>query len=372
MAQGSDPTLIRLQERFLTDQRTGSLRQQVIVIACWVFLLYLILQGSQHLNVTLSLSPASLISCNSNRDRISQAVKIPKAPNKKVLGKMWQSLHNTFEQNKPQPLNLGLRTFDSMTTFPSLEAIQSHTHLEMVDVEATRRSHVEVVKNIPPYPENLYKGRGIVILAGGRFSPFATTGMGMLREIGSSLPVEIWMKDKQEEKPGWCKDILQDGMVCRRLSDYMDTNAMESGYQLKVNSILFSSFEQILFLDADNVPVKKPDLIFEAQTYTDTGVILWPDYWKHSGSPFLPFEVGLSDEASEILRSDQTAESGQLVWNKKRHWKVCKNAISFFQSVTSVELTHDFLGPLLSCLLQLLWTTALLHPNFSRLGRLGR
>ncbi len=247
---------------------------------------------------------------------------VPKAPNKKILGKMWQSLHNSFDQNKPQPLNLGLTTFESMTTFPPLEAIQSHTHLERVDVEATRRSHIEVVKNIPAYPEGLYKGRGIVILAGGRFSPFATTGMGMLREIGSTLPVEIWMKDKKEEKPGWCKDILQDGMVCRRLSDYMDTSAMESGYQLKVTSILFSSFEQILFLDADNVPVQNPDSIFDAPAFTDTGVILWPDYWKHSGSPFLPFEVGLSDDASEILRQDQTAESGQLVWNKRRHWKV--------------------------------------------------
>lgn len=235
---------------------------------------------------------------------------------------MWQSLQNTFDQNKPQPLNLGLRQFDSITAFPSLEAIQSHTSLERVDAEATRRSHVEVVKNIPAYPENLYKGRGIVILAGGRFSPVATTGMGMLREIGSTLPVEIWMKDKQEEKPGWCKDIMQDGMVCRRLSDYMDTNAMESGYQLKVNSILFSSFEQILFLDADNVPIQNPDSIFKARTFTDTGVIMWPDYWKHSGAPYLPFEVGLTDDASEILRQDQTTESGQLVWDKKRHWKV--------------------------------------------------
>ncbi|KAK4694418.1 alpha 1,2-mannosyltransferase, partial [Lecanoromycetidae sp. Uapishka_2] len=144
----------------------------------------------------------------------------------------------------------------------------------------------------------------------------------MLREFGSTLPVEIWMKDKKEEKAGWCKDIQQDGMICRRLSDYMDVSTLQHGYQLKINSILFSSFEQILFLDADNVPVKNPDPIFEAKTFKDTGVVLWPDYWKHTGAPLLPFEVGLADEASEMLRQDQTAESGQLVWDKKRHWKV--------------------------------------------------
>ena len=97
---------------------------------------------------------------------------------------------------------------------------------------------------------------------------------------------------------------------------------MESGYQLKVNSILFSSFEQILFLDADNVPVKIPDPIFEAPAFEETGIILWPDYWKHTGAPLLPYEIGLTDDASEKFREDQTAESGQLVWDKRRHWKV--------------------------------------------------
>lgn len=289
---------------------------------CWVFLLYLALRVSKYSTFSSSLSPATLVSCQSVRDRVSQSVVIPKPPDKKILAQTWQSLQTSFDRHKPQPLNLNLVTFESLTVFPPLEDIQSHTHLKKVDADATRRSHIEVVKNIPPYPEALYKGRGIVILAGGRFSPFAETGMGMLREIGSTLPVEIWMKDKAEEKAGWCKDILQDGMVCRRLSDYMDTSKMESGYQLKVNSILFSSFEQILFLDADNVPVKNPDAIFDAQTFTETGVILWPDYWKHSGAPFLPYEVGLSDDASELFRQDQTAESGQLVWDKKRHWRV--------------------------------------------------
>ena len=282
----------------------------------------MLLQGSHFLNFTSSLSPTNLISCNSQRDLISRSIVLPKPPDKKSLGKMWQSLRDSFDQNKPQPLNLGLKTFESLYDFPSLEAIQSHTPLQRVDVEATRRSHAEIVKSIPPYPENLYKGRGIVILAGGIFSPFATTGMGMLREIGCTLPVEVWMKDKKEEKDGWCKDIRQDGMVCRRLSDHMDTSALKSGYQLKVHSMLFSSFEQILFLDADNVAVRNPDSLFDDRTFSEFGVILWPDYWKHSGAPFLPFEVGLSDDASEMLRQDQTVESGQLLWDKKRHWKV--------------------------------------------------
>ena len=249
---------------------------------------------------------------------------MPKAPDAKKLSKTWKTLQTSFDQNKPQPMDLKLKTFASLSNFPSLEEIKTHTKISQADADASRSSHEQVVKELPPYPESLYSGRGIVILAGGKFSTFATTGMGMLREVGSTLPVEIWMKDKKEEKAGWCKQILQDGMVCRRLSDYMDVSSLQHGYQLKINSILFSSFEQILFLDADNVPVKNPDPIFEAKSFKDTGVVLWPDYWKHTGSPLLPYEVGLADEASEILRDDQTAESGQLIWDKRRHWKVWK------------------------------------------------
>lgn len=144
----------------------------------------------------------------------------------------------------------------------------------------------------------------------------------MLREIGSKLPIEVWVKDHTEEKAGWCDEIKHEGMVCRRISDYMDLSQNKHGYQLKISSILFSSFEEILFLDADNVPIRNPDAIFESESFTNTGVVLWKDYWKHSGAPLLPYIVGISEDASEILRSDDTVESGQLVWDKKRHWKV--------------------------------------------------
>ena len=294
----------------------------MVVLMVWIFILYLGFRIVQSTTSSPSLNPSNLLSCDYARDHLTQSIVIPKTPNVKALAKTWKSLQNTFDQNKPQPLDLSLKTFASISEFPSLEDIKTHTPLSVVDAQASRDSHVEVVSRLPEYSENLYKGRGIVILAGGKFSGFATTGMGMLREMGSALPVEVWLKDKKEEKAGWCNDIEADGMVCRRLSDYMDVSKMEHGYQLKISTIFFSSFEQVLFLDADNVPVRIPDPIFESKTFTETGVVLWPDYWKHTGSPLLPFEIGLSDSESEMLREGQTTESGQLVWDKKRHWKV--------------------------------------------------
>lgn len=238
------------------------------------------------------------------------------------LSRTWKALQAIYDAHPPQPLNLDLKPFDSIANFPPLEAIKTHTNISSADAQVARASHVAVTQKLVPYPSHLFSGQGIVVLAGGRYTGFATTGLGMLREIGSKLPVEVWVKDQSEEREGWCTELAKEGVACRRLRDYMDTELLEHGYQLKISAILFSSFEQILFLDADNLPVVNPDVIFTSNSFTDTGVVMWPDYWKHSGSPTLPYIVGLSDGPSEVLREDQTAESGQLVWDKKRHWKV--------------------------------------------------
>lgn len=241
-----------------------------------------------------------------------------------MLSNIWKDLQTVFDAHPPTPLTLGQPKFHTGGAFPDIELIRNQTSISASDAEATRKSHGEVIENIDAYPEDIYSGRGIVMLAGGRYSDYASTGLGMLRELGSTLPVEVWMKDEKEEKPGWCKELEEEGMACRRMSDYMDVSFMEHGYQLKINSILLSSFEQVLFLDADNVPIKSPDRIFESKSFTDTGVVLWKDYWKHSGAPILPYVLGITDEASEVLiqQKEKTVESGQLVWDKKRNWKV--------------------------------------------------
>ena len=203
--------------------------------------------------------------------------------------------------------------------------VRDHLNLSEAEVHATRIAHTEVVRNIAPYPLDLFSGRGVVMLAGGHYSEFAATGLGMLREVGSKLPVEVWMKDSTEEKEGWCDELKKEGMACRKLSDYMDMSALKHPYAWKIFTMLFSSFKELMFLDADNMPLKNPDYLFDMEKYRSTGVILWPDYWKNTGSPWLPYVVGISDERSDVLltRTLKTVESGQLVWDKQRHWRVC-------------------------------------------------
>lgn len=295
----------------------GSPRQQVVILLGWILIVLGAFRAFRYF-----LSPSTpLLICQSPTHEHFQHIQLPKTPDKVLLSQTWKTLQGIYDAHPPSPLDLSLKTFASLSEYPPLDKIKTHTNISSEDAQIARQSHVEVTKKLVSYPSELFSGQGIVILAGGRYTAFATTGLGMLREIGSKLPIEVWVKDAEEEREEWCIELSKEGVACRRLSNYMDTKLLVQGYQLKISAIFFSSFEQILFLDADNVPVKNPDNIFTSKSFTDTGVVLWPDYWKHTGAPFLPYIVGLSDGPSEMLREDQTAESGQLVWDKRRHWK---------------------------------------------------
>jgi alpha 1,2-mannosyltransferase len=80
---------------------------------------------------------------------------------------------------------------------------------------------------------------------------------------------------------------------------------------------MHSRFQEILFLDADNVPVSDPSFLFDSEEFRSTGTVFWPDpehfytprsspCWGIFGTPYRPCP-------------DQ--ESGQLMVDKERCWK---------------------------------------------------
>jgi len=295
----------------------ASLRS-IASVAGWVCLLYV---AWRYLTAPPPESAESS-TCRPQRYRVSSSSRPPNTSDVGLLKATWSQLDSIFEAYPPRPKELPKIPFKNGYDMPSWELIENHTNLSAEDAHFSRASHAEVVKKLPEYPKKAYSGRGLIMLAGGRYNMYAATALGVIRETGSKLPIEVWMNDTAEEKEGWCDELVKEGMVCKWLSDYADVEARQQGYQLKIMTMLFSSFEQFLFLDADNQPIKNPDTLFDSKSFVDTGAILWPDYWGHTGAPYLPYIVGLSDEASELFREDRTVESGQIVWDKKRHWKV--------------------------------------------------
>ncbi|KAK1086281.1 hypothetical protein LTR33_001645 [Friedmanniomyces endolithicus] len=272
--------------------------------------------GCLFLVVILSLSSRqrgiSRLASLSSDERICRPVRLnphkTKAPldaNITTITSFWPALKSALEAaGRDLPV---LKRPPFQTAPPTEDQIRERTNLLTLE-EATqvRDLHEAFIRNLPVYPKRTFRGRGIVMLAGGHYSEYAVIALGVLRESGSTLPVEVWRRDEREEKHAWCEEIKHEGMACRRLSDYLDTDilAIADGKEMKVFTMLFSSFEEIIFIDADNMALQPPELLFEPRLTID----------------WLYYVVSISDNASQALWNQTTYESGQIVWNKRTHW----------------------------------------------------
>ncbi|KAI9645114.1 mannosyltransferase [Ciborinia camelliae] len=195
-----------------------------------------------------------------------------------------------------------------------------HIVMNGKDIETMRRSHTWFVDQIMRNPPKLgYKEgtQGIVTSAGGDYFPPLIVSLQFLRRTGSNLPVEVFLATPDEYEPLLCETILPSlNAKCLVLSDIVDQYELPfsfAGYQLKAFAILFSSFESVLFLDADNFPVYSPDELFTSKPFTSEHLVLWPDYWSPTPSPKLNKIVDLE---GSILNNRPTIEAGQILVNK--------------------------------------------------------
>ncbi|BFZ56516.1 hypothetical protein PYCC9005_003563 [Savitreella phatthalungensis] len=177
---------------------------------------------------------------------------------------------------------------------------------------------------LPSYYDyaRLYKGRGYVMSAAGWFlNRCWPVGALMLKQLGSKLPIEVWTKDEEEyeETSRVVAELAASGIqiTAHKFSDFLDSSEFprdyNTNYMMKALAILFCSFEEVILLDADNVPVMLPDNLFANPGYMKHGMILWPDLWPNS------YSKTLRDIYNVDYSFERTCESGQVVVDKRRH-----------------------------------------------------
>ena len=171
------------------------------------------------------------------------------------------------------------------------------------------------LKTLEPYPER-FSGRGIVICAGGvRYLTCAWVLIRRLRALGCALPIEVWSYPREVDAR-W-RDLVQplDAVVRTVPADRFSSQPRWAGWQLKPAAILHSSFREVLYLDADNLPVRNPTELFSAVEYRTVGTLFWPDklraqrgtdQWSVFGVPY---------------REEQELESGSMLLDKRCAWK---------------------------------------------------
>lgn len=190
-----------------------------------------------------------------------------------------------------------------------------------------RQSHTSIVKQLPDFARHLpYRAgtTGIVTTAGAANFGQAVSVMLMTRQTGSHLPIEIVLDSSSEWADWVCANMMpRFNTTCVYLEDmWVSLHPFVPKflrYQWKFISIVASSFQNVLFLDADCLPVLNPDSIFEpgAEPFTSAGFITWPDFWTPSSSPLFYKIAG--DVEVPPLTARTSSESGIMVYDKARH-----------------------------------------------------
>jgi len=168
------------------------------------------------------------------------------------------------------------------------------------------------------YPEGRFSGRGVVIAAGGRtLLTNAWVAIRMLRRSGCTLPVEVWHLGVREYDTHWAQLVEPFDVRCVDACEVRKTYPHQRlhGWELKPYAITHCPFKEVLYLDADNVPIVDPAFLFDTPQYQEHGTIFWPDFGR----------LGPDRSAWRVFgnipyRDEPEVESGQIVIDKSRTW----------------------------------------------------
>jgi len=145
--------------------------------------------------------------------------------------------------------------------------------------------------------------RGVVIPGGGRVLPGVLTAAWTLRMSGCELPIEIWGFEREKPSDDVRRLFFEElGATYRSVDEIVpQLEAGGSGqpfvsdkiyrdvsfFTLKVLAVAYTSFAEVLLLDADNLVLRDPTYLFEDEQFKRTGMLMWPDFWDVSYDPQL-------------------------------------------------------------------------------------
>ena len=87
------------------------------------------------------------------------------------------------------------------------------------------------------------------------------------------------------------------GVTIHSFADLVDADAaggahgaaaMTNRFMYKIVALVFSSFQEVLLMDSDNIVLSDPSSLFASEDYKSRGSMLWMDFWRGSARPTSP------------------------------------------------------------------------------------
>jgi hypothetical protein len=205
-----------------------------------------------------------------------------------------------------------------------IEAGEADSLQQISTAEADRLAdEIDVITyNVSPYPGG-FEDDGIVVVA---TNPFylanAWVVIRLLRLHGCTLPIELW-----HEGASWLESGTQELFETYSVrwvsaSDFDSTpGGHPKGPLLQLFAVAYSSFQRVLCLDADSIPVGDPSNCFENSSFLHSGSIFWPGI---QGTPEI-------DAIWRILRvpfrREPSFDLGQYIIDKEATWEALQLAL---------------------------------------------
>lgn len=178
-------------------------------------------------------------------------------------------------------------------------------------IEELTTKHQEIMAALPhslPYKKDT---SGVVFIGGGKFSWLSYVSLMALRDTGSTLPVEIILPtyEDYEREVEFCTIVLPKlNAACVVVPDVLGPGAMIASkkgfanYQYKSLALVVSSFQNVLLLDSDNVPLGNPDSLMKSKVFKRYGMITWPDFWERTTTPVFYDVAGVTVDETKRVR----------------------------------------------------------------------
>lgn len=182
----------------------------------------------------------------------------------------WKELSQSLEDARPQcppvetptePMSSHDKEWEPLIQKERPERLNISTEDETALLKAHRKMRIAAKRLAPLMPVG--QDTGIVTTGGVQLFPVLLVSLRMLRRTGCTLPVQVFLGDRAEYAAvrNICEDVLPSlNARCFVVSDIYSkgTATLPDHYQFKILAILFSSFKNILFLDADSNPAHSP------------------------------------------------------------------------------------------------------------------
>ncbi|PYI23235.1 putative alpha-1,2-mannosyltransferase [Aspergillus violaceofuscus CBS 115571] len=259
--------------------------------------------------------------------------------------RQFQPLLTTYEPKCLPPLRLGMAPsirFEQADPYDQTEFLDL-LPMDIKDLQQTHRGFLNAIKTTPPQLNYTRNTRGLVSTAGGSYLPVLVLSLRMLRRTGSQLPVEVFLASEDEYETYICDVVLPSlNAQCIVLSTILSAiphSIHIEKYQFKLFAMLFSSFEEILFLDADAFALFPPETLFTRDPFLSYGLITWPDFWASTISPSY-YEI--TGQPAPKPPTRPSSESGEVLLSKRSHLRTL--LLSTYYNIHGPEFYYPLLS----------------------------